>query len=206
MRLLLVTTLVSALAISTPVTLVANDELGIRNAAARAAANAQPDDESATARSGTSVGAVIRVLLGVTLIAGGAGLLALDPTQPEQPTLVSPVEIRADLNAEVRALQPTHAHTDRWLDGLLRTNYTDGVADGAALVQSLVWRDGRELYRGAFQPYRVRDDKVRYGGLAAIALGTALVAYRGGGGGDERRNLAIAALPGHLSFRASVGF
>lgn len=205
MRLLLVTALVSALAISTPVTLVANDVLGIRNAAARAAANAQPDDESATVRSGRSAGAVIRVLLGVTLIAGGAGLLALDPAQPQQPTLVSPAEIRTDLGAEARALQPTHTHTDRWLGGVLRTNYTDGVADGAAVVQSLVWRDGRELYRGAFQPYRVRDHKVRYGGLAAIALGTVLVAYRGGGG-NERRNLAITALPGHMSFHAAVGF
>ena len=55
---------------------------------------------------------MIRVLLGVTLIAGGAGLLALDPAQPQQPTLVLPVE----LGAEARALQPTHAHTDRWLD------------------------------------------------------------------------------------------
>ena len=40
LRLLLITTLVSVLAISTPVTLVADDALGIRHAAARAAANA----------------------------------------------------------------------------------------------------------------------------------------------------------------------
>ena len=67
MRFLLITILVPALAFSTPIALFADDALGIRNAAARAAANARRDDESATVRTGTSVGAVIRVLLGVTL-------------------------------------------------------------------------------------------------------------------------------------------
>ena len=57
MRLLFITTLVSALAISPPV--------------------------------------------GVTLIAGGAGLLALDPAQSQQPTLVLPAEIGTDLNADL---------------------------------------------------------------------------------------------------------
>ena len=64
MRFLLITILVPALAFSTPIALFADDALGIRNAAA----NARRDDESATVRTGTSVGVVIRVLLAVTLI------------------------------------------------------------------------------------------------------------------------------------------
>ena len=163
MRLLLITTLVPALAFSTPVTRFANDALGIRNAAARAATNAQPDDDSATVRSGTSAGAVVRVLLSVALIASEAGLLALEPAQPQQPDLVSPVEFGREYSAEARSLQPTHGYTDRWLDEPLRTNYTDGVADGAALVRARLVDDddpvagaGRSGRGGSLSPRGAR--------------------------------------------------
>ena len=166
---------------------------------------------------GTSVAHKLRILLGLTLIGGGAGLLMLDPRQPTQPKLVSPNDVARTFNAErSRVLGllagPPYRHTNSAWDRVLMDNYRTGGEDGVYLgslaMRDILWRDGRELYDGPLQPARIRRPEVKVGGAAAIAAGALLLMLRGGGDeeSNESRRFQITAGPGRVTVSTAVGF
>jgi hypothetical protein len=207
-RLLLVAALVGSVTSRTATTLLASDTVDIR--APGTAPTTQSHDD-ATRHSSPTGGkgpgrSTVRTLLGLALIAGGVGLLVIEPTQPVQPSQVLFPGIDSLFDAERSGVSgPTYGHADPWWNHVLMTNYDDGYDDGGALMRNIVWRDGRELYSGTIQPYRQRPPAAKYGAVAAIAVGAGLLVWRAGGGG-ERHWVRAAARPGHVSVRATVGF
>lgn len=157
----------------------------------------------------------IRTLLGLVLVGSGAAMLAAEPRQPIQPDLVSPSTLSAEFSRESLGFVdltggPPFRHADPAWDDLLVANYVAGGIDGLALggdaMRHLVWRDGRELYTGAVQPYRRRSGTMRYGGLAAIAAGSVLLIWRGGGDGEDDDPVRLHVGPGGAAVVGRIAF
>ena len=157
-----------------------------------------------------------RVGIGIALVGSGAGMLAVDPKQPTQPSLVRPETLNAEFEATAESLipllgGPPFRHTDPAWDRALIHNYAVGAVEGgilgAAAMQSLIWGRDRELYAGAFRPYVKRSDAMKYGGVAAVLGGAVLLAIRGRDDAPraDQAPVLVDIRPGHASVTARGG-
>ena len=158
-----------------------------------------------------------RIGIGLALVGGGAGMLAVDPKQPTQPSLVRPATLEQEFINSAEGLAalfggPPFRHRDPAWDNVLVTSYAvgggEGVAIGAAAMQALIWDRGRELYSGAFRPYVKRSDAMKYGGMAAVLGGAVLLAIRGGDDAPraDEAPVLVDIRPGHAAVTARVRF